>query len=155
MENYITPKIRYDNFSIGIFIPCSLLILASDLLTTVKDRPVFHVWHHKREVFHVWRHWWRHNCNFQVTSYIIYTMVFFAFFRCRLFDVDMYATFNIYIVNFLLRLSRCRCCQCHKCSYIDVFMWVHGVLQTYWGLSYWQSFFKDWGWDRNTWIHAC
>ena len=42
-------------------IPCSVLILASDWLTTVKYGAVSHVWRHQRYVFNVWRHRWRHN----------------------------------------------------------------------------------------------
>ena len=46
---------------IFMVIPCSVLILASNWLTTVKYRHVFNVWRHQRYVFNVWRHRWRHN----------------------------------------------------------------------------------------------
>ena len=41
------------------FIPCSVLILASDWLTTVRYGGVSHVWRHQTKE----RHWWRHNGN--------------------------------------------------------------------------------------------
>ena len=41
------------------FIPCSVPILASNWPTTMKDRHVFHIWHHRRYVSEAWRHWWR------------------------------------------------------------------------------------------------
>ena len=38
------------NVHVDIFIPCSVLILASDWLTTVKYGAVSHVWRHQREI---------------------------------------------------------------------------------------------------------
>ena len=43
------------------FIPCGVLIPASDWLTIANDRHVFNVWHHQRDWFNAWRYWWCHN----------------------------------------------------------------------------------------------
>ena len=44
----------------NLVIPNSVLFIASDWLTIVKDKHVSHPWRHQRHASHVWRHWWRH-----------------------------------------------------------------------------------------------
>ena len=47
---WISTYVQYSETWISTFIPSSVLILASDWLTTVKYRGVSHVWRHQREI---------------------------------------------------------------------------------------------------------
>ena len=39
-------------------------LVTSDLLTTMNNRHVSHVWHHQRDVSYIWFHWWCHKGDF-------------------------------------------------------------------------------------------